>query len=239
MSERVFPRRSSLFVVCVLVWQGLTSAAHNRYFPTPLAIARAAARVWIAHDILSSLGRIALGWGIAAVIGVAAGLALGRSPAVTDYCRGLLAFARAVPPPVLVPLFFHRGQTMEVLAIAVGSVWPVLLNAADGARSIDPVTMNVALIYRVPWYHRVIGVIVPAAAPKVFAGLRISLSVAFILMIIAELVSGGSGIGYRLRFAQGDLPGLWAWLVLVGALAYVCTGLLAVVERRVLRFSPP
>jgi ABC-type nitrate/sulfonate/bicarbonate transport system permease component len=82
----------------------------------------------------------------------------------------------------------------------------------------------------------VISVIVPAAAPKVFAGLRISLSIAFILMIIAELVGGTSGIGYRLRLTEGDLPRMWAWIVLVGVLGYLCAGLLAVVEHRALRW---
>jgi ABC-type nitrate/sulfonate/bicarbonate transport system permease component len=197
-------------------------------------------------DILASLSRVTVGWLVAAVVGTVAGLALGRSPVAIDYCRGLLAFARAVPPPVLVPVFliaFHSGPNVEVAAIAAGSVWPVLVNAADGARSIEPVTMNTALVYRIPWHHRVIGVIVPAAAPKLFAGLRTGLSVAFVVMTVAELVSGTSGIGYRLRSTRGDLPGMWAWLVLVGVLAYAGTGLLAVVAHQVLRrqrqVSPP
>jgi ABC-type nitrate/sulfonate/bicarbonate transport system permease component len=249
-----FAQRWSLFAACVLVWQWATWAARNPYFPTPLTIVREAGRLWFSgppnhalltgqvfDDVLPSLGRVALGWGVAAVLGASIGLALGRSPVAADYCRGLLAFARAVPPPTLVPVFlvlFHIGPEMEIATIVFGSVWPVLLNAADGARSIDPVTMDVARTFRFPWYRRAFGVIVPAAAPKVFAGLRISLSIAFILMIIAELVGSTSGIGYQLVFAQGaaDLPAMWAWIVLVSALGYLSASLLVAVEHRVLRW---
>jgi ABC-type nitrate/sulfonate/bicarbonate transport system permease component len=250
---RRFAERWSLFVACVLVWQWVTALARNPYFPTPLTIARQAVHLWFSGppshllltddvfgDILPSLARVLVGWGLAAVVGVAAGLALGRSPVVADYCRGLLAFARAVPPPTLVPVFlvlFHIGPEMEVATIAFGTVWPVLLNSVEGARSIDPLTIDAARVFRIPWYQRTLGVIVPAAAPKIFAGLRVSLSIAFILMIIAELVGSTSGIGYQLLFAQGnaDLPGMWAWIVLVSALGYLCTSVLGAVEHRVLR----
>jgi ABC-type nitrate/sulfonate/bicarbonate transport system permease component len=251
---RRFAERWSLFVGCVLVWQWVTAIAGNPYFPTPLTIARQAGHLWFSgpashllltddvfDDILPSLARVLVGWGVAAVVGVAVGLALGRSPIAADYCRGLLAFARAVPPPTLVPVFlvlFHIGPEMEVATIIFGTVWPVLLNSVDGARSVDPVTMDAALVYRTPWFYRTFGVIVPAASPKIFAGLRVSLSIAFILMIIAELVGSTSGIGYQLLFAQGnaDLPGMWAWIVLVSALGYLCNSALVAVEHRALRW---
>ncbi|HVV22130.1 MAG TPA: ABC transporter permease [Pseudonocardiaceae bacterium] len=249
-----FAQRWSLFAVLVLVWQWLTGLMGNPYFPTPLAIVREAGRLWFSgptthlgltgsvfDDILPGLARAAIGWGIAVVLGVAAGLVVGRLPVVADSCRALLAFVRTVPPAALVAVFlvlFHVGPVAEVATIVFGCVWPVLVNTADGARSVDPTSVDVARVYRVPWYVRLFGVIVPAAGPKIFAGLRTSLPIAFVLMIIAELVGSTSGIGYRLVFAQGssDLPGTWAWIVLVGALGYLSTSLLVLLERRVLRW---
>jgi ABC-type nitrate/sulfonate/bicarbonate transport system permease component len=250
---RRFARRWVLFVGCVLVWQGVTAVVGSRFFPTPLAIVRRAGDLWftgpsshllltpaVVDDVLPGLGRLLAGWGIAVVVGVCAGLALGRSPVAADYCRGVLAFARAVPPPLLVPVFLvlHRaGPGAEIASIAVGSVWPVLLGARDGARSIDAVTVDTARVYRIPWPQRVVGVILPAAGPRIVAGLRVSLSVAFVLMVVAELVGGVGGIGHRLLFAQvhGDWSGMWAWLVLLAVLAYLCTSVLGALERRVLR----
>jgi len=244
--------RWALFVGCVLIWQWVTWAARNPYFPTPLTIARRAGRLWFAgppghllltdgvfDDVAPSIGRIAVGWGAAVVVGVVVGLVLGRAPVAADYCRGLLAFARAVPPSTLVPVLlvlFHVGATMEIVAIFFGSVWPVLLDAVDGARSVHPVTMDTALVFRIPWYRRAFGIVAPAAAPKILGGLRISLSIAFILMVVAELFGGTSGIGHRLALAEraGDLPGMWAWIVLIGVLAYAGAGLVGIVERGVL-----
>jgi ABC-type nitrate/sulfonate/bicarbonate transport system permease component len=252
---RRFAERWSLFAGCVLVWQWVTAVVGSPYFPTPLTIARQAGHLWFsgpaAHllltgdvfdDILPSLARVLAGWGVAVVIGVAAGLALGRSPVAADYCRGLLGFARVVPPSVLVPVFlvlFHVGPRMEIATIALGTVWPVLLGTEEGARSIDPLRMDTAQVFRIPWYQRTLGVIVPASAPGIFAGLRVSLSVAFILMVVAELVGSTSGIGHQLLFTQGnaDLPGMWAWIVLVGALGYLCTSVLGAVEHRALRWQ--
>jgi ABC-type nitrate/sulfonate/bicarbonate transport system permease component len=249
-----FVERWALFIGCVLVWQLATSAAANPYFPTPLNIVRRAGSLWftgpaghlwltdqVFDDILPSLGRLLLGWGIASLVGVAIGLGLGRSPVATDYFGGLLAFARAVPPPTLVPVFlvlFRIGPEMEIATIIFGTVWPVLLNSIDGARSVDETTMNAVRAFHTPWRRRVFTVILPAAGPKIFAGLRVSLSIAFILMIISELVGSTSGIGYQLVFAQGasDLPGMWSWIVLVSALGYLCNSLLVAVEHRVLRW---
>jgi ABC-type nitrate/sulfonate/bicarbonate transport system permease component len=249
-----FVERWSLFAALVLVWQWLTDLMGNPYFPPPLAIVREAGRLWFSgpagrlgltgqvfDDVVPGLARVAAGWGIAVLIGVAVGLAVGRLPVVADHTRRLVAFVRALPPAVLVAVFlvlFQVGPAAEVAAIAFGCVWPVLVNTADGARSVDPAYLDVALVYRAPWYVRLFAVIVPAAAPKIFTGLRISLPIGFLLMAVAELVGGTSGIGHRLTSAQGgsDLPGVWAWIVLVGVLGYLSTSLLALVERRLLRW---
>jgi ABC-type nitrate/sulfonate/bicarbonate transport system permease component len=231
----------------VLAWQWLTVIARNPYFPPPLVILREAGRLWfsgpssrlgltgeVVDDVLPGLARVAAGWGIAAVAGAGIGVAIGRSRLFAG--RGLLAFARvAVPVAAVAVLLLHVSPLWEVVTIAAGSVWPVLLGAADGAHTIDPMTVDVATVFRVPWYHRWYGVIVPAAAPKIIAGLRAGLVPAFALMVVAELAGG---VGHRLIFVPGgaDLPGAWAWLVLVGLLGYLAAGLLSAAERRALRW---
>jgi len=212
------------------VWYG------SPFFPPPTVIADRMYHTWFSGppshlfltstavgNILPSLGRVACGLAIAVALAVPAGLAIGRSRTVMDYADPLVGFARTLPPVALVPVFiviFKLGTQMVVAAIAFGAIWPVLLNTIDGARSIDQVQMETARAYRLPWHQRVTRLILPAAAPKIFAGLRLSLSLALVLMVVAELVGTANGIGYEMDNAANtfDLPGLWSGIVLLGIL---------------------
>jgi ABC-type nitrate/sulfonate/bicarbonate transport system permease component len=129
---------------------------------------------------------------------------------------------------------------MQVATIVFGALWPVLLNAVDGTRSLDRVQEETVRMLRTPTLHRIAFVVLPAALPKIFAGLRLSLSIAVLLMVVSELVGASNGIGYELIFAQRqfDLPVMWAWIALLGLLGYGLNTLLLVVERRVLSWQP-
>ena len=244
-----FARRWLVFLVFVGGWELVTRRVGNAYFPPPSKIASAALDTWftpgaLTGDILPSLGRLLAGWAIAVVLGVVLGVALGRSPVVTDYLSPVLFFARSVPATLLVPVFlvaFGIGPRMEIVTVAFGAVWPVLLNTIDGARSVDDVKTETVRAFRIPRGQWVFGVVLPAALPKVFAGMRLALSLAIILMVVSELMGGSSsGIGYQLINAQGNfqLPQMWAWIVLVSLLGYVANLLLTAAERRALSWHP-
>jgi ABC-type nitrate/sulfonate/bicarbonate transport system permease component len=218
-------------------------AATAVYFPPPLQIAKAAEQLeasrLLAHDVLPSLAKVLGGWALAATIGVIAGLGLGRCRPAVDCLELALAFLRTMPPPLLVPVFMVAcgiGTTMELTTIVFGAVWPVLINTMDGARSIEPVLTATAQVFRIARWRWLFGVVLPAASPKVFAGLRVSLSIALILMVISELVGSTSGIGYQLGLAQGssDLPTMWVWIVVIGLLGYLLNQALLMVEHRML-----
>lgn len=244
--------RIALVACCLVGWQLATEAAANPYFPAPLEILDAARRLWlsgpadhlflsgaIGTDILPSLARLAVGWSLAVVAGVGFGVLIGRSAVVADYLGLVLSVTRAVPPPLLVPVFlvvFGIGYQMEVAAVVFGAVWPVLLNTIDGARSIDDTKIQTARVFGVGGVRWLVGVVLPAASPKIFAGLRVSLSIALILMVVSELVGSTSGIGYQLVSAQGnfDLPGAWAWIVLISLLGYALNRMLVAAEDRLL-----
>jgi ABC-type nitrate/sulfonate/bicarbonate transport system permease component len=117
----------------------------------------------------------------------------------------------------------------------------VLLNSVDGARSVDPVMADTARVFRLSRARWLFGVVLPAAGPKIFAGLRVSLSIALILMVISEVVGATSGIGYQLSTAQGasDLPGMWSWIALISLLGYLLNRGLLAVEYRALAWSRP
>jgi ABC-type nitrate/sulfonate/bicarbonate transport system permease component len=245
-----------VFIAVVLGWQWVTTSAANPYFPPPSQILDAAAQAWfsgpanhlfisdaVTGDLLPSLGRLLAGWIIAVVVAVPVGLSLGRSPVLTDYVSTMFFFARSVPAPLLVPVFlvmFGIGPRMEIVTILWGTIWPILLNTIDGARSVDAVKIETSRAFRITGARWIFGVVLPASLPKVFAGLRLALSIAIILMIVSELMGSDSGIGYRLINAQGgfQLAEMWAWIVLVSVLGYVSNLLLTSVERRALAWHP-
>jgi ABC-type nitrate/sulfonate/bicarbonate transport system permease component len=247
-----FGQRWLVFAVCVLLWQWLATSAASVFFPSPTTIARTARGLWldgpadrlflgsgVADDVLPSVGRLLGGWAVAGVVGVVVGITLGLVPVLADYASALLAFLRAVPPVMLVPVFlvmFHIGTSMQVATIAFGSVWPVLLNSVDGARSVDPTKMATARAFRIGRPRWIISVVVPTASPKIFAGLRISLGFALILMVVSELVGSTDGLGYRIASAEQtfNYPAMWAGTVLISLVGYALNRLLVTVENRAL-----
>jgi ABC-type nitrate/sulfonate/bicarbonate transport system permease component len=125
---------------------------------------------------------------------------------------------------------------MEIAFITFGIVWPILVNTIDGARTVDPVQVETARVFRLTARQRLIKLIVPAALPKFFAGLRISVSLALVLMVVAELTGSTDGIGYLINNASSNyqLTALWAGIVLLGILGYVLNAAVLGVEHFVL-----
>lgn len=245
-------QRWVLFAVLVVIWQVVASAAQDTFFPPPTEIVDAAGRMWFSgpasslfltdtalENIGPSLGRLVAGWLIAGAIGTGLGILLGRSERALAYLNPLLHFARSLPPPALVPVFvllFGIGTPMQLATIVFGVVWPVLLNTVEGARSVGAVRTDTARAFGIERHRWIFGVVLPSALPKIFAGLRVSMAMALILMIVSELTGSTNGMGYQLSETQGsfDLPQMWAYIVLLGVLGYLLNSVFLLVERRFL-----
>jgi ABC-type nitrate/sulfonate/bicarbonate transport system permease component len=251
---RTFLARWAVLAGLVVLWELITWRAENPYFPRPSVIAETIQQRWLSgpasrlfladavrDDVVPSLARLLTGWGVAAVLGVVLGLAIGRSAVLNDYIAPMLHFLRAVPPPALLPVFvvlIGLDSTMRLAVIAFGVIWPILLNAADGAHTVPATQIETARVFRVSRTRWLFGVVLPSAAPKIFAGLRISLSLALILMVVSEQVGAGGGLGSSLIDAQRNfsLRAMWAVIVVLGVLGYVLNSALLAVERRTLRW---
>ncbi|MGW7623055.1 ABC transporter permease [Streptomyces antimycoticus] len=250
---RTLAPRLGVPVVAVVLWQLAARAHGSVFFPTPAQIVEHGCHLWFSgpagrafrtdaavRDLLPSLGRVLAGFALAAVLGTVLGLALGRSRTVYALCDPVLQFARAVPPPALVPVFvvvFDLGTPMQLASIVFGAIWPVLINTAEGVRGIDPLRLDVAATVRMRPAERIVLLYLPAALPRIFAGLRLSLSLSLILMVFSELLPGtADGIGFQLTDAQtrSDLLTVWAVMVLLGALGHLLNSVLLTVERMAL-----
>jgi ABC-type nitrate/sulfonate/bicarbonate transport system permease component len=249
-------RKWLLFVVAVAVWEGAARAAGSKFFPPPSQIVTAAAKLWftgppqhlfltdtVFTNVLPSLASTLGGWALAGIVGIALGVLVGRSRTGLDYFGPLFAFFRSIPPPALTSVFailFGLSSGMRIGAILFGAVWPVLLNTVDGVRSVDQVKTETAQSFRTPKLYWIGMVVLPAAAPKIFAGLRLSLSISLLLMVISELSGTANGIGRSLANAQldFDFPVMWSWLLLLGILGYIFNAVFLAAERRALAWQP-
>ena len=244
--------RLAVLAAAVAAWQLGTEAAGNSFFLPPSQIvpdmyhqwfSGPAGHLWLTPDatanLLPSLGRMLAGWAIAAAAGIAIGVAIGRLPLLADLTEPVVHFARAVPPPALVPVFllvFNIGTGMELAAIIFGVIWPVLLNSIDGARHVHPGHLETARAFRIPPLARLGRIILPSAAPKIAAGLRLSLALALVMMIISEFVGSTNGIGREMLQDQSlfNVPGMWGVIVLLGLLGLLLNAAFSLLEHRVL-----
>ncbi|WP_051900209.1 ABC transporter permease [Streptomyces aureus] len=238
----------ALFVVALpallfTLWWLASDDSTDVYWPPLRTILRTFPDVWtrarLRADLLPSVLRLLAGYALAAVAGVGLGTVVGSYRRVRAVCEPVLEFLRAVPPPVLVPvimLFAGIGDTMKIVVIASGCVWPVLLNTIEGVRAVDSVMSETARSYGVTGAARIRSVVLPSASPQIFAGLRQALSVGIILMVISEMFAASNGLGFTIvQFQRGfAIPDMWTGILVLGLLGFVLSVVFRLVERRVL-----
>ncbi|MER5408694.1 ABC transporter permease subunit [Streptomyces sp. NPDC002769] len=237
-----------LFVVAlpallVAGWWLASDGSTDVYWPPLRTILRTFPDVWtgdrLRADLVPSVLRLLGGYAAAAVVGVLLGVVIGSYRRVRAFCEPVLEFLRAVPPPVLVPvimLFAGIGDTMKVVVIASGCVWPVLLNTVEGVRAVDSVMAETARSYGVTGAARLRHVVLRAASPQIFAGLRQALSIGIILMVISEMFAATNGLGFTIvQFQRGfAIPDMWTGILVLGLLGLLLSVVFQFVERRVL-----
>ena len=233
-----------LFPLALLALWGVWSANTDTFYYPPLTeILETFMDTWVfervGSDVVPSLLRLGAGYAIAVVVAIAVGIPLGLNATARRAASPIVEFLRAIPPPALLPLAIvvvGVGNLMKVLIIAFVCLWPVLLNTIDGIRGIEPTLNDTARVYGVRGLTRLRLITLPAAAPQIFAGMRTSLSLAVILMVISEMVASTNGIGFFVLQSQRSfaIPEMWSGILLLGILGYVLNLVFVGVERRVL-----
>jgi ABC-type nitrate/sulfonate/bicarbonate transport system permease component len=227
----------------IAVWW-FSSAGSTDFFRPPLSsILTAFSDTWfsvrLVDDVLPSLARLGIGYAIALILGVTAGVAIGSNPTLRALTEPVLEFVRAIPPPVLVPILMlvaGIGNTMKVLVIVSGCVWPVLLNTVEGVRAVDEVLADTGRCYRITGVRRLRYLVLPSASPQVVTGARQALSIGIILMVISEMFAANSGLGYSIVQFQRSfaVPEMWGGVLLLGLLGVALSLLFRLAERLIL-----
>ncbi|HEY2530736.1 MAG TPA: ABC transporter permease [Xanthobacteraceae bacterium] len=215
----------ALPVTLVAAWWITSADSQNFYFPPLQTILHTFVKLWFSPqavpNVLPSLLRFAVGYLAAALLGIAIGVPVGAWRTLRSLLEPMLEFLRAIPPPVLVPvlmLFAGIGDTMKTLVIVFGCIWPVLLNTVAGVRALDDVLAEVVRSYRIGAFARLWHFVLPGASPQIFTGLRQSLSIGIILMVVSEMFAASNGIGFALVQYQRTfaIPEMWGGIILLG-----------------------
>jgi ABC-type nitrate/sulfonate/bicarbonate transport system permease component len=242
--RRVAPVLEVLVPLLLLgLWAIWSAGTDTFYYPPLTEILKTFSETWlferVGSDVVPSLLRLTAGYFLAVVIAVLVGIPLGLNDTARRAAAPIVEFLRAIPPPALLPLaivVIGVGNSMKIAIIAFVCLWPVLLNTIDGIRGIDPTLNETVRVYGVRGLTRLRLVTLPAAAPQIFAGMRTSLSLALILMVISEMVASTNGIGFFVLQSQRTfaIPEMWSGILLLGILGYVLNLIFILVERRVL-----
>lgn len=229
----------------LLIWQigvasGLVSSAA---VASPWQIAQVLIPAVFSEQYWAAIGHTSLTWAIGLLISIAcavpAGLLIGSNALLYDATRLLIDFLRTIPPVVVIPLallLYGATSSMVVMIVVFGSVWPTLLQATQGARSVDPVQRDVAATYQVTRRLRALLIVLPSAAPYLATGFRIAATMSLLIAVGAELLGGAPGIGSQIQNAAliPDIPVMFVYIATAAMMGVGLNLALSALEGKVL-----
>ncbi|SFT80260.1 nitrate/nitrite transport system permease protein [Kosakonia arachidis] len=209
LMQRVLPGLLGIGLL-ICLWQ--VAALNSKNFPTPWQTWQAALEIFadpfyisgpndqgIGWNVLASLQRVAVGFGLAALVGIPAGFLIGRFRFVANMLNPLISLLRPVSPLAWLPiglLLFQRAEPASSWTIFICSIWPMILNTAEGVRQIPQDYLNVARVLKLSEFAIMRKILLPAALPGILTGMRLSIGIAWLVIVAAEMLTGGIGIGF-------------------------------------------
>ena len=153
----------------------------------------------IGWNILASLQRVGIGFGIAALVGIPAGFLLGRFALLSSLVNPLISLLRPVSPLAWLPiglLVFKRADPAATWTIFICSIWPMIMNTAQGVQRVPQDYLNVARVLNLSEWKIVTKILFPSVLPYMLTGIRLSIGTAWLVIVAAEMLTGGVGIGF-------------------------------------------
>jgi len=207
---RVLPPLAG-FGLLLLIWE-IVAMKSTTGFPTPAATWQQALTVFsdpfyskgpndqgVGWNVLSSLQRVALGFGLAALVGIPAGFAIGRFEFLARMFNPLISLLRPVSPLAWLPiglLVFKGANPAAIWTIFICSIWPMVINTAVGVQRVPSDYMNVAKVLNLSEWKILTKILFPAVLPYMLTGVRLAVGTAWLVIVAAEMLTGGVGIGF-------------------------------------------
>jgi nitrate/nitrite transport system permease protein len=204
------PLAMALGILCfVALWALIAKMGR---IPEPTAVFKEAARLFanpfysngpndqgIGWNVLRSLGRVGIGFGLAAAVGIPMGFMIGRFRFLADMAAPIIALLKPVSPLAWLPiglLVFKAANPASIYVIFICSLWPMIVNTAVGVRQIPQDYLNVARVLNLSEWKVFTKILLPAVLPYMLTGVRLSIGVAWLVIVAAEMLTGGVGIGF-------------------------------------------
>lgn len=244
-------RRAAPVFACIgllAIWQVASIALKNDSFPTAIEAIRAIPDILGDKEslinILASLRRMAIGFGVAVLVSIPLGLLMGRSRAVAAFFNPLLMVIYPVPKAALMPiimLWLGVGDIAKTLVIFLGVSLPVIYHSFEGARAVEEKMLWSGAAMGLSPLQRLVRIVLPAALPEILTGCRTGLVLALITMITSEMIARQSGAGNILFNAldMGQYDTVFAMIIIVGAMGICLDAILERVRARLVRWSEP
>lgn len=213
--------------------------------PPSEVLLKLASMIWrgaIFVPLAQTLWMLFAGYAIAAALAVTIGLLMGRVRFVHHLLEPLVEVLRPLPKPALLPpliLFLGLGPSMKLTIIGLGVFFPILINTVQGVRGTDPVLLDTARTFGHGPLRTLLRVVLPSALPLILAGMRISLGIGLILVVIAEMLAGTGGVGYLIIDMQRmfRVTEMYAWLLILAMTGYGLNEMFVRIERRAIHWS--
>ena len=184
--------------------------------------------------VLTSLQRVSVGYGLAAVVGILVGALIGQSIWAMRGLDPVFQVLRTISPLAWLPISlaaFRDAHPSAIFVIFITSIWPIIINTAVGIRNIPQDYRNVAAVLRLNHAEFFWRIMIPSAAPYIFTGLRIGIGLSWLAIVAAEMLTGGVGIGFFIWDAWNSsrLPDIFVALAYIGLVGFVLDRLVAAV----------
>jgi NitT/TauT family transport system permease protein len=235
----------TILVIILAAWQFGVTDASLPYFSRPSLVAAKLYELLTHQDIYRhmyvTLTEIALGYALGASFGLVLGFVLGRSSFLSatfePYIMGLYSIPKIALAPVFI-VWLGLGMASKVAVVFVASFFLVFFNTYSGLLSINEEFVRLARLMGASWPQTVVRVILPAAAPQIFLGLRTAVPYAVIGAVIGEYIGASEGLGYFILYASQtyDAPSLFAGIIILVAIVFLANFGLSRLEGRVIRW---
>lgn len=251
MKARVLLESLALLAALLGLW---ALASHGQwvsrvFLPTPEAVAASlieglGPKGELAGFTASTVARMLIGWGLAALLGVALGALIGSSARARAWLQPTLEFIRPLPASAVMPLaiaLFGLSPAMVLAVVAFGAMWPVLLATLHGLAAVHPQLQEVGEALQLSRRERLLKIGLPNALPDILAGARLAMTVSLIVSVVGEMIASQSGLGQAILLAARSFRAsdLFAGIALLGAIGFFSNALLAGIERRFLKWQQP
>jgi len=239
--ERALTILSPLAVLALWQVASQIGLIDQRYVPSPYSIAQAGWSITVSGElgkhIFASLRRLAAGFILGAVPGIALGIVMGLNRWVRAALDPLVAALYPIPKIAILPLLmlvFGLGDASKAAVVAMSVLFLTIISTTAGVVQLDRIYFDVARNFGTPWHKLFLRVILPGILPTIFSGLRISLGVSLVVLVGAEFVSGNSGIGYLIWSSWQTLvvENMFVGIIVVTVLGVLSTFFLREIERR-------